>query len=209
VRPHTATSAVVCANASAQPHTGAKPVRGQRLRSDGWCARTAVGVPTGRMVLLRSLPHALAAMQCVSRRGGICGCSWYFLRCRRGPRCRNVSVGDGVLDVPTLGSPPILRQTTCPYGVGTVGYRCHRTRFARPRRAGAVVVVGFQAVCAVGDAALSVPCVYCSGVGVFHTQMLWSRCSLRLLFGCGGSSTATPWFRGRDAEGGVPYMVLP
>jgi hypothetical protein len=42
----------------------------------------------------------------VSRRGECCGYGSYFLRCRRAHRYRNVSVGDGVLDVPTFGSPP-------------------------------------------------------------------------------------------------------
>jgi hypothetical protein len=91
----------------------------------------------------------------------------YFLRCRRVPRYHNVSVGDGVLDVPCLVRLRNLRQTAWPYGLGAVGCRCHRTRFARPGRTDVVVVAGIFVAVFVGDAALSVPGVDCSVLCVF------------------------------------------
>jgi hypothetical protein len=126
-----------------------------------------VGVVTGRMVLLRSLPHALAAMRCVSRRCGCCGGSRCVIAMRVRPRYHNVSVGDGVLDVPTLGSPPNFASNN-------VSVRCGCGR----------VPVSLDALCAswtgecgggywisggcfVGDAALSGPGVYWTGFGVF------------------------------------------
>jgi hypothetical protein len=57
----------------------------------------------------------------VSRRGEGCGCSGGVLTVKV-PRCHNVAVGDGVLDVPPLVCRWALRQMTLPYGIGAVRY---------------------------------------------------------------------------------------
>jgi hypothetical protein len=70
------------------------------------CARGAVGVVTGRTVLLRSLPHMLRQAGACPGVAGVVAVLGASLRYRFVPRCHNVSVGDGVLDVPALGLPP-------------------------------------------------------------------------------------------------------
>jgi hypothetical protein len=145
----------------------------------------------------------------VARRGGCCGDGGVCLAVQVRPHGRNVSVGDGVLDVPPLVCRRNLRQMTCPSGVGAVGCRCPWTRFARPGRAGAVVVAGISGRLFCRGRCPQRPVRSLYGCGGFTALLPWSLCSLRLLFGCGGSRTVALWSRGRDAEGSIPYMGLP
>jgi hypothetical protein len=55
------------------------------------------------------------------RRGGGGGTVCASLRRNCVPCCRNVSVGDGVLDVPCLVCRRALRKTAWPYGMSAVG----------------------------------------------------------------------------------------
>ncbi|MDR0812479.1 MAG: hypothetical protein LBO63_00525 [Oscillospiraceae bacterium] len=90
-----------------------------RLQLAANCRR----VPTGRMLLLRLLPRACAAIGCVSRRSGCCCGNQHACTVRlRAPLPQGFAlVGDDALIVPPFGSHRHLCKSTAPAQRGCVG----------------------------------------------------------------------------------------